>query len=328
MAVRLTDIEKNDAIAVATRELAAYVESRKVGILAALLQFYDSPVWCTPFHSLLSLASRRRIRFLLWAFKKKAEKWSDLACLLGFVAVELSPQVSVSQRGRSMSEGTTFCLRSSGAHVVYIRTALLQSESVYELFAGIDPTCQVRLLGNVPGMTEYDIYFKDTEQAVRAVAMRDSKILFAAFRSDFIATHLSTDLADLQMRAAPAAPREKVAPLVVDNLPFWTTQEQVVSAFSDYGTVVDVRFAINDLNGCHFGCCLVLMSTVAETEKVEAALDGKKLNGNIIVVGNLCKDNMIRSLKGMTPRSMGGDVTTMRMNFSGPMGSTLTSGPR
>eukprot|EP01060_Flectonema_neradi_P005936 TRINITY_DN13983_c0_g1_i1.p1 TRINITY_DN13983_c0_g1~~TRINITY_DN13983_c0_g1_i1.p1 ORF type:complete len:315 (+),score=48.28 TRINITY_DN13983_c0_g1_i1:107-1051(+) len=300
-----------DALRVARKELAIFRDTRKIGLVEPLLSFYSKPVWCTPFHGILDESSRRLIRLIFFVAKKVGLTTEQAMMIACCTPVVISPEVTLDQRQRS-ADGHMFSLRPrDDTRTLYVRTQMIPVELIPTLFAGFGEI-SVNALQSAAGVTEYEVTFTSKEYLLQAACLNHPKIYFTGFKNPEAPTYCAQELAELNMMLG----QEKwVMPLLVDNLPYWTTADQITHIFSEHGTVREVRFAINDLNGCHYGCCQVLMSSQKEMQKAEAAIDGKRINGSICVVGLLGKDGVIRSSKGTTPKSMGGEQTLTQLNF-------------
>ena len=323
-----------DALRVARRELAIFRDARKIGLVEPLLSFYLKPVWCTPFHGVLEESCRKRIRLVFFIAKKIGITTEQAMMIACYTPAVLSPQVTLEQRQRAI-DGHMFSLRpTEDTRTLYVRTQMIPVELIPTLFAGYG-TIKVETLQSAAGVTEYEVSFTTREYLLQAAALSHAKIYFTGFKNPDAPTYCAQELAELNMMLG----QEKwVMPLLVDNLPYWTTADQITQLFSEHGTVREVRFATNDLNGCHYGCCQVLMSSQKEMQKAEIAIDGRRINGKICVVGLLSRDGVVKSSKvcycvvsrhkkkkkiqnepktkqGTTPKSMGGEQTLTQLNF-------------
>eukprot|EP01059_Diplonema_ambulator_P005368 TRINITY_DN15101_c1_g1_i1.p1 TRINITY_DN15101_c1_g1~~TRINITY_DN15101_c1_g1_i1.p1 ORF type:complete len:348 (+),score=96.23 TRINITY_DN15101_c1_g1_i1:37-1044(+) len=308
--------ETSDAVACSRKELSLYMEARKAGVITSLFAFYRKPVWCTPFHAILASHSRRHVRCIIYALKKAGLEYGVIIALMGYVKVDLVQEVSLAQRGRTAEGSATFSLRPvPTATKLYIRTTMLPMDSIHTLYAGFGDIT-VADLPSHQGVTEYEVSFDGHANCMRAAELTHPKLIFSSFRREGFEAFSSKELVELAA-SKPGAFDTNVAYLTVDNLPYWTTAEQITNVFSEHGTVREVRFATNDINGCHFGCCQVLMGTHKEMAKAEEQLDGKRMNGNVMVIGILGRDGTIRSSKGPPPKSLGGDINLARLNFTG-----------
>ena len=84
------------------------------------------------------------------------------------------------------------------------------------------------------------------------------------------------------MQDAPQ--QENPKKLFVGNLPFSTTEEEVVSMFSDFGTVVDAALIKDRMSGRSKGIAFVTFETVEEANAAIEGLNGKDIDGRALVV--------------------------------------------
>lgn len=80
------------------------------------------------------------------------------------------------------------------------------------------------------------------------------------------------------------APQENPKKLFVGNLPFSTTEEDVVSLFSDYGTIVDAALIKDRMSGRSKGIAFVTFETEEEAKAAIEALNGHEVDGRALVV--------------------------------------------
>jgi hypothetical protein len=73
--------------------------------------------------------------------------------------------------------------------------------------------------------------------------------------------------------------------IAVDGIPYWVTDEMLLSRCSEFGAVKRVRFATCDRTGAHLGCAAVTMSSVAEAVKLHDGLDGRVIEGCAVRCG-------------------------------------------
>ena len=93
------------------------------------------------------------------------------------------------------------------------------------------------------------------------------------------------------------ASQENPKKLFVGNLPFNTTEETVVSIFSEYGTVEEAALITDRMSGRSKGIAFITYSTEEEAKAAIEALNGYELDGRALVV------NVARPRK---PRTEGG----------------------
>jgi len=72
--------------------------------------------------------------------------------------------------------------------------------------------------------------------------------------------------------------------LYVGNLSFNTTEDELRSAFSQFGSVTDLYVAMDKMTGRPRGFAFVTMNDKAQAEAAITALNGKDLNGRTISV--------------------------------------------
>ena len=72
--------------------------------------------------------------------------------------------------------------------------------------------------------------------------------------------------------------------LFVGGLPFTTTEDEIKSLFSEYGTVSSVKIPLNRETNRSRGFAFVEFEDDAEGKAAEAALNGKELGGRNIQV--------------------------------------------
>ena len=72
--------------------------------------------------------------------------------------------------------------------------------------------------------------------------------------------------------------------LFVGGLPFTTTEDELNTMFSEYGTVTSVKIPINRENNRSRGFAFVEFENEQEGKAAEAALNGKKLGDRTIQV--------------------------------------------
>lgn len=84
------------------------------------------------------------------------------------------------------------------------------------------------------------------------------------------------------MQDAPQ--QENPKKLFVGNLPFSTTEEEVVSMFSDFGTVVDAALIKDRMSGRSKGIAFVTFETEEEANAAIEGLNGKDIDGRALVV--------------------------------------------
>ena len=82
--------------------------------------------------------------------------------------------------------------------------------------------------------------------------------------------------------------------LYVGNLSFNSTEDDITSAFSPYGTVTSVNLITDRETGRPRGFCFVEMSSDAEAQSAMQAMDGQDLNGRNLKV-NVAKPRESRS---------------------------------
>eukprot|EP01063_Lacrimia_lanifica_P012120 TRINITY_DN18726_c0_g1_i1.p2 TRINITY_DN18726_c0_g1~~TRINITY_DN18726_c0_g1_i1.p2 ORF type:complete len:342 (+),score=102.01 TRINITY_DN18726_c0_g1_i1:57-1082(+) len=321
---------QQDALAVAKKELSLYYNGRKGAgqqpYYDVLLQFYDRPVWRPMFHPVLDPTSRRRLRLFFYVALRTGRQGTDwlepLLKVAEFIDVTLSPTVPVRSRmPAACDQEPTFSVRPLPACTsLYVRIGNLPRAEVDGIYSGKSGLVKIQALTAPTGVTdEYEITFESRAQMLEAAKVMHPKVVFCGFRNPDVEqnSYASSELIDLNLPPPGLVFAETCPPVVVDNLPYWITAEQVINLFNEFGTVTDFRFAVNDLNGCHFGCCQILMRSMEEAVRAEDELDGRWLGGNIIVVGYLGDDGVIRNRKGGAPKSMGGDTSAMkRLNFS------------
>ena len=187
--------------------------------------------------------------------------------------------------------------------VVYVKTLQLSLAEMEAIFAPYGEST-ITALDNVGLTVDYEVGLHDVTRLPLAAAIKHDRITFVLVRNaglPAIHSHhiprptpdpgLNLPSSGMDMSGAPLnLPHSQgkwFPALTCDNLPYWTTHEDIHELFSKYGTVAEIKFALNDMNGCHFGCCQVLMSSHEEMEKAEQELDGYKVNGSVMVVGVL-----------------------------------------
>ena len=72
--------------------------------------------------------------------------------------------------------------------------------------------------------------------------------------------------------------------LFVGGLPFTTTEDEIRSLFSEYGTVSSVKIPLNRETNRSRGFAFVEFESEEEGKAAEAALNGKELGGRNIQV--------------------------------------------
>ena len=72
--------------------------------------------------------------------------------------------------------------------------------------------------------------------------------------------------------------------LYVGNMSFKTTEDELRSAFEQYGAVTDVYVAMDKMTGRPRGFAFVTMSSDEEAQKAIASLNGASLDGRDITV--------------------------------------------
>jgi|SRR3954471_1208596 cold-inducible RNA-binding protein len=82
--------------------------------------------------------------------------------------------------------------------------------------------------------------------------------------------------------------------LFVGNLSFNTTENDVQSAFAEFGTVVETNLMMDRDTGRPRGFGFVTMSTEQEAQKAIEALNGKSVDGRALTV-NVAKPREERS---------------------------------
>lgn len=91
------------------------------------------------------------------------------------------------------------------------------------------------------------------------------------------------------------------AKLFVGNLPYRATEDDLRQAFSQFGTVVDVRLITDKMTGRAKGFGFVEMSNSDEANKAVDGMQGKDFQGRNLVV------NVARPMAPRAPRPpMGG----------------------
>lgn len=86
------------------------------------------------------------------------------------------------------------------------------------------------------------------------------------------------------------------AKLFVGNLPYRITEDEIRQAFSEFGTVVDVRLISDRATGRAKGFGFVEMSSGEEANKAVEGMHGKELQGRNLVV------NVARPMAPRAPR--------------------------
>eukprot|EP01061_Rhynchopus_euleeides_P009212 TRINITY_DN18344_c0_g1_i2.p1 TRINITY_DN18344_c0_g1~~TRINITY_DN18344_c0_g1_i2.p1 ORF type:complete len:238 (+),score=55.09 TRINITY_DN18344_c0_g1_i2:56-715(+) len=204
----------------------------------------------------------------------------------------------------------------SQLRVLFLRTVQLSPSDVQSMFGGFGNITVTPMTTSPTGLADYEVAFADPAQLALAAELKHQKITYSTIKTvgEAAPADAPTTL------PLPQASQRWYPPLTCDNLPYWTSEEDLRDLFSIHGTVKEVKFALNDLNGCHFGCCQVTMGSWEEMEKAEENLDGKRVGGNMMVVGVLSGDGrQITSSKGGVPRSMGTDMSRgVRLNFGIP----------
>ena len=258
-----------------------------------------------------------------------------LETVLGFLPAYLSPEVTVADRGVDAAGAAAFSVRPSpSGRVLFVRSALLSVEDMGTMYSGFG-RIELLALPTPPEAAshaaDYAVTFTSSAELMAATEVLHPKILFTGFQG-VRDVYSSAELPAYNAAAAAAAaagargtmppasalgappagaagapPAAAAAagaagerwfpPLLCDNLTYWTTYEQIFDMFKEHGTIKELRFAMNDLNGCHYGCCQVLMSSWDEMAAAEEALDGRRVNGNIMVVGVLTNDGLVTTSK-------------------------------
>jgi hypothetical protein len=89
-----------------------------------------------------------------------------------------------------------------------------------------------------------------------------------------------------------------VPDLLVDGIPYFTTAEQLLEHFGQYGDVASVKLSIDDRSGASHGCALVRMRTFADAVKA-SDMNGKQIGGSEVLCGVLDPNlNVVSILDG------------------------------
>ena len=84
---------------------------------------------------------------------------------------------------------------------------------------------------------------------------------------------------------------EFVPEIVVDNIPWWVTSEQLHEYCSSFGRVASIRMSTSDRCGVFLGCAAVKMLSIAEASKLCEGLNGAEVQGAYLVCG-VCDDQL------------------------------------
>ncbi|KAH8605068.1 putative RNA recognition motif (a k a RRM RBD or RNP domain) [Trypanosoma vivax] len=107
-----------------------------------------------------------------------------------------------------------------------------------------------------------------------------------------------------------------VPDIVVDHLPYWLTVDQLRASFSQYGTVVDVRIAVDDRSGTFTGAALLRMSSVEEAIVASEELNGAVMWDHLLVSGVLDTHLNVVSLRNGTMIRMCDEVDVEGYNLN------------
>jgi RNA recognition motif-containing protein len=78
------------------------------------------------------------------------------------------------------------------------------------------------------------------------------------------------------------------AKIYVANLPFHTTEQEILELFQQEGNVSHCRVAVDRFTNKSRGCAFVEMPSQTEADHAIAALNGAELDGRVLRVGVLC----------------------------------------
>lgn len=138
-------------------------------------------------------------------------------------------------------------------------------------------------------------------QAVRELHHPEIGVIapFDSARNEYTAADLDTATCTLTVvhddpadrveggSAAGVSSSTFVPELILENVPYWYTAEQIAAHCSVYGNVTSVRQSIDDRSGAFTGAALVMMSTLQETKKAAQGLHGREMDERSIVCGVL-----------------------------------------
>lgn len=96
------------------------------------------------------------------------------------------------------------------------------------------------------------------------------------------------------MQDAPQANPKK---LFVGSLPFSTTEDTLVSIFSEYGEIVEAKLIIDRMTGRSKGIAFVTYEEEKDAKAAIDALNGTELEGRTIVV-NVARPRVPRDNRG------------------------------
>ena len=78
-----------------------------------------------------------------------------------------------------------------------------------------------------------------------------------------------------------------VPDIVIDNVPYWVTPEQLEQLFGQYGKVQDIKLSTSDRNGAFLQCALVRMRNFEEALLASEEIHGSDVDGAEVVCGVL-----------------------------------------
>jgi len=272
--------------------------------------------------AVLSADAKRVCRTLLLCVSRRTNSPESATSIVRFVLPYLSFEgpsgVVLSSRKRHRDEGVSarhFSLvpptatgdnTSPCLFVRMLSTHQLHDDELNRFFGRYGQTGSSFLASRTrsPEFTDYRITVDSVSNAQAAVVEAvHPMIMFVAFSADEQTNEFSmSDLDSVgahwepaevdplttfhhEPTAAAEGPIDTFVPdIVVDGLPVWATEDQVVQAFSSFGSVVSVRLAVNDRTGASCGCAAVRMSSVAETVRA-MAFHGRELLGVKVACG-------------------------------------------
>lgn len=75
--------------------------------------------------------------------------------------------------------------------------------------------------------------------------------------------------------------------IIVDGIPYWVTDETLLTRCAEFGNVKRIRFSTCDRTGVHHGCAAVSMGSVSEAVRLHDHMDGRIIEGGTVRCGIL-----------------------------------------